>query len=41
MIFVEVKVAMDSRKDLGRPVETAVENKEEFMKYISENGRKM
>lgn len=41
MIFVEVKVAMDSRKDLGRPVETAVENKEEFMRYISENGRKM
>lgn len=41
MAFVEIKVAMDSRKDLGRPVETAAENKEEFMKYISEYGRKM
>lgn len=41
MTFVEIKVAMDSRKDLGRPVETAAENKEEFMKYISEYNRKM
>lgn len=32
--FVEIKVAMDSRKDLGRPSESAAENKEEFMKYI-------
>ncbi len=37
MIFVEIKVAMYSRKDLGRPVETAVENKEEFMKFIAGN----
>lgn len=34
MAFVEIKVAMDSRKDLGRPVESAVENKTEFMEYI-------
>lgn len=33
--FVEIKVAMDSRKDLGRPVESAVENKVEFMKHIN------
>lgn len=32
--FVEIKVAMDSRKDLGRPSESATENKKEFMKYI-------
>lgn len=31
--FVEVKVAMKSRADLGRPKETAEENKENFMKY--------
>lgn len=33
LIFVEVKVAMDSREDLGRPKETAVENKKRFMRY--------
>lgn len=32
LTFVEVKVAMDSRADLGRPKETAVKNKEEFMR---------
>lgn len=32
-VFAEVKVSMDSRSDLGRPKETAVENKEAFMKY--------
>lgn len=41
MVFLEIKVAMDSRKDLGRPVETAAENKEEFMKYISEYDERM
>lgn len=30
--LIEVKVALDSRKDLGRPKETASENKEAFMK---------
>ncbi len=32
-VFAEVKVSMDSRSDLGRPKETAIENKEAFMKY--------
>ena len=32
-VFVEIKVAMDSRKNLGRPKETAEENKIGFMKY--------
>lgn len=40
MVFVEIKVAMDSRKDLGRPVETAEENKKEFMEYIAGNEKK-
>ena len=40
MVFVEIKVAMDSRKDLGRPVETAEENKKEFMEYIAGNKKK-
>lgn len=39
MAFVEIKVAMDSRKDLGRPVETAQENKIEFMEYIAKNNK--
>ena len=39
MIFAEIKVAMDSRKDLGRPAETAEENKKEFMKYIVGNDK--
>ena len=32
-VFIEIMVAMDSRKDLGRPKETAAENKNAFMKY--------
>ena len=32
-VFIEVKVAMESRKDLGRPKESAQENKNGFMKY--------
>lgn len=39
MVFVEIKVAMDSRKDLGRPIEAAEENKKEFMKYIAEDDK--
>lgn len=31
--FIEVKVSLDSRADLGRPKESARENKENFMKY--------
>lgn len=33
LTFIEVKVAMSSRKDLGRPKESAVCNKKNFMKY--------
>lgn len=32
-VFVEIRVSMKSRSDLGRPKETAVENKEQFMRY--------
>lgn len=32
-IFLEIKVSVGSRKDLGRPKETAVQNKDMFMKY--------
>lgn len=32
-VFIEVKVALSSRADLGRPKETAIENKNNFMKY--------
>lgn len=33
--MIEVKCAMGSRTDLGRPTTTAIENKENFMKYLS------
>lgn len=32
--FIEVKCAIGSRKDLGRPTTTAKENKENFMRYL-------
>ncbi len=32
-VFLEVKVKIGSRKDLGRPKETAVENRDNFMNY--------
>lgn len=32
-VFAEIRVSMDSRSDLGRPKETAVQNKEAFMEY--------
>lgn len=32
LTFVEIKVALSSRKDLGRPKESAVQNKMDFMK---------
>ncbi len=32
--FIEVKCAIGARDDLGRPTTTAMENKENFMKYI-------
>ena len=34
--FIEVKVKMGSRDNLGRPKESAKENRESFMKYILE-----
>lgn len=32
--FIEVKCAIGSRDDLGRPTTTAIENKQNFMKYL-------
>lgn len=34
--LIEVKCAIGARDDLGRPTTTAIENKEKFMKYLSE-----
>lgn len=34
LTFIEIKVSLDSREDLGRPTTTAIENKQKFMKYI-------
>lgn len=34
LVFIEVKVSMITRKDLGRPTKTPQENKINFMKYI-------
>ena len=34
LAFVEVKTAIGSREDLGRPTTTAVENKQGFMAYL-------
>lgn len=36
MAFVQVKVALGSRADLGRPKETPVENKEAFMEILKD-----
>lgn len=38
-VFIEIKVSMSSREDLGRPKESAIENKINFMKYhnVTEN----
>ena len=33
-VFIEIGVAVGSRADLGRPKETAVENKEQFMSVL-------
>lgn len=35
-IFIEVKAAIGSRKDLGRPTTTPIENKKAFMEYLEE-----
>ena len=34
--FIEVKCSIGARDDLGRPTTTALENKENFMKYLNE-----
>ena len=34
LCFLEVKCALNSRKDLGRPTTTPIENKEAFMKGL-------
>lgn len=38
LMFIEIKSAIGARGDLGRPTTTARENKEQFMKYLRENG---
>lgn len=35
-VFVEIMVALGSRADLGRPTTTALENKENFMKFLED-----
>lgn len=35
--LIEVKCSIGSRADLGRPTTTAIENKENFMRYIGDN----
>ena len=34
--FIEVKCSIGARPDLGRPTTTALENKQNFVKYLSE-----
>ena len=34
--LIEVKCSIGARDDLGRPTTTAIENKEAFMRFISE-----
>ena len=36
LCFLEIKCGIGSRADLGRPTTTAIENKNNFMKYLSE-----
>ena len=33
LVFLEINVSIDSREDLGRPKESAISNKNSFMKY--------
>lgn len=37
LTLIEVKTALGSREDLGRPTMKAIENKELFMKFLSQN----
>ena len=34
--LIEVKAALGARADLGRPTTTAMENKENFMRFLAE-----
>ncbi len=34
--FIEIKASISSRADLGRPTTTAIENKEKFMEFLSQ-----
>ncbi len=36
LVFIEIKCAVGSRKDLGRPTTTAIENKMNFKDYLKE-----
>ncbi len=36
LVFIEVQCALGSRPDLGRPTTTAMENKENFMRYLND-----
>lgn len=36
LMLIEVACSIGAREDLGRPTTTAIENKENFMKYLSE-----
>ena len=36
LTLIEVECAIDAREDLGRPTTTALENKENFMRYLQE-----
>ncbi len=38
-VFIEIKVSLKSREDLGRPKETAVENKVNFMNYHNNSNK--
>lgn len=35
LTFIEVKTSLGARADLGRPTTSSIENKEQFMKYLS------
>jgi phosphonopyruvate decarboxylase len=34
-VLIEIMVTLDSRADLGRPAETAAENRDAFMNYLN------
>ena len=38
LVFIEIKSSIGARKDLGRPTTTALENKENFMRYLETKG---